>query len=1330
MLDFMRIGVKTEKKSTIIYPIFVINNRMEDLMIRGNDFYAIWVDERGYWSTDEQDAVDLIDKELQAYYDKYKDSLNGNVEVSYMWNSRSGVIDQWHKYVQKQCRDKYKSLDNNIIFSNTPITRETYASKALNYPLAKGSTKCWDKLVSSLYSPTEKHKIEWCIGSIVNGDSKKNQKFAVLYGSAGTGKSTVLNIIQDLFDGYYSAFDAKSLGQVSNSFALEAFKNNPLIAIQHDGDLSRIEDNTRLNSIVSHELMTVNEKFKSAYTNRFESFLFMGTNKPVKITEAKSGLLRRLIDISPTGDKIPVDEYNELMDGIKFELGAIAWKCKDVYESNPHYYDSYIPVGMMESTNDFFNFVLDHYSIFKREDGVTLAAAWEMYKTYIADTMQTYALPKRLFKDELRNYFREYIENPTRINDVVVRNYYKGFKTEKFDKTSEPVEIKSKHKILELNETTSILDGLLADCPAQYANQEENPSKRWDNVQTKLSDLDTHKLHYVRVPLNHIVIDFDLKDEFGKKSRERNLEAAARWPETYAEFSKGGSGVHLHYIYGGDPERLSRIYDEDIEVKVFTGKSSLRRRFSLCNNLPIATIDSGLPLKEEAKMVNFDTIKNEKALRTIILRNLNKEYHSATKPSMDFIFKVLNDAYNAKISYDVTDMIPAIYAFAANSTHNAEYCLALMDKMKFKSDDIEIDRAVAEVPEAPITFYDIEVYPNLFLVCWKYMGTNKITRMFNPTSEQIEELIKNRLVGFNCRRYDNHILYARLMGYTIEELYTLSKRIVDGSKNCFFSEAYNLSYTDIYDFASASNKKSLKKLEVEMGIHHQEMGIPWDQPVPEDQWELVAEYCDNDVKATEAAFDYLQSDWMARLILSDVAGMIPNSSTNSLTTKIIFDGNRTPQDEFHYRDLSKPVHEIDVNWDEDLIGYLKEACPEMMSQTHGDDESMLPYFPGYKFDHGKSTYRGEEVGEGGYVYSEPGMYTNVALLDVASMHPHSLMAEALFGVRYTRRFREIVLGRIYIKHEDWDKAEKILDGKLKPFIDKLRSMDDVERKAQGKNLANALKTAINSVYGLTSAKFENPFRDIRNIDNIVAKRGALFMIDLKHAVQEKGFTVAHIKTDSIKIPNATPEIIQFVMDFGKKYGYTFEHEATYERMCLVNDAVYIAKYDNGEWTATGTQFAVPYVFKKLFSGEKIEFDDMCEVKSVTSSLYLDMNEKLPEGEHSYQFIGKVGQFCPVVEGAGGGILLREAKNKDGETTYANATGTKGYRWLESELVRNMHIEDKVDRSYYDRLADEAIATISKYGDFEWFISEDKVPPFTAPDNGENEPPWDENYIIK
>ena len=359
----------------------------------------------------------------------------------------------------------------------------------------------------------------------------------------------------------------------------------------------------------------------------------------------------------------------------------------------------------------------------------------------------------------------------------------------------------------------------------------------------------------------------------------------------------------------------------------------------------------------------------------------------------------------------------------------------------------------------------------------------------------------------------------------------------------------------------------------------------------------------------------------------------------------------------------------------------------------------------------------------------------------------------------------------------------MLDGKLKPYIQRVK-----DGELTSKDLANALKTAINSVYGLTSATFPNPFHDVRNKDNIVAKRGALFMVDLKHEVQKRGFTVAHIKTDSIKIPDATPEIIKFVMDFGKKYGYTFEHEATYDRMCLVNNAVYIAKYKDPEgcealygyapgdnrkhkndpWTATGKQFAVPYVFKTCYSKEPTTINDMRETFSVKSALYLDMNEKLPDVSeyekkleklesdykkgkisdtffepeaavlqeqindgHNRQFVGKVGEFCPVKPGCGGGLLVREQNGK-----FYAATGTTGYRWLESERflkkskddvevidpetgkkkqiagaeVINGNNDDIVDRSYYDSLVNDAIEVISKYGDYEWFISEDPYIP--------------------
>lgn len=1322
MVDFLMIATRSSKKGTIeIYPKFIVK-KSSDLMIRGGDFYAIWIEERGLWSTDEQDALQLIDNELDKYAkENSKHFDSGLVKVLHMWDSESGMIDRWHKYCQKQMRDSFHMLDEKIIFSNMDVKKNDYTSKKLDYPLEKGDISAYEKLVSTLYSEEERKKIEWAIGAIVTGDSKTIQKFMVFYGAAGTGKSTIINIIQKLFDGYCEVFRAKDLGSSSNAFALEAFKSNPLVAIEHDGDLSRIEDNTRLNSLVSHELMTVNEKFKSTYSNRFKCFLIMGTNKPVKITDAKSGLIRRLIDVSPSGNKVPPKEYRTLIKQIKFELGAIAYHCREVYFNNQDIYDDYIPVKMLGASNDFYNFVEDSYYVFKEEDGVSLKSAWEMYKTYCADSKVSYILPYRSFKEELKNYFRSF---EGRSNDKKrIRNYYSGFIYDKFENITSYKKTETNTSTIEFDSTESYFDQFCSECPAQYTTQKETPISKWDDVVTKLSDIDTSKLHYVKLPENHIVIDFDIPDEEGNKSLEKNISEASKWPATYAELSKSGKGVHLHYIYSGDASKLSRIYEEHIEIKVFTGKSSLRRKLTKCNKLPIATISSGLPTKGDKKMVNFEAVKSEKGLRTLIKRNLNKEIHPGTKPSVDFIFKILEDAYESGLKYDVTDMRNAVLAFAANSTHQSEYCIKLVNKMRFKSTE---PSESGKEDGSKLIFYDVEVFPNLFLVNWKLEGEGQpVIRMINPKPEEIEDLMRYKLVGFNCRRYDNHILYARLMGYTNEQLFNLSQKIVNGSANCFFAEAYNVSYTDVYDFCS--KKQSLKKWEIELRIHHKELGLPWDKPVPEDMWVKVAEYCDNDVIATEAVFNARRGDFVARQILAKLAGGTVNDTTNSLSMKIIFGNNRKPQDQFNYRDMG------DISEDSDIRKSGLDSEYTMF------DKKGRPIFPGYKFDNGKSIYRDEEVSEGGYVYAEPGMYVDVALLDVASMHPSSIIAEKLFGDTYTKRFEEIRDARVAIKHHDFDAARGMLDGALDEYIDEL---ENGATWFTAEDLAQALKIVINSIYGLTAANFDNPFRDPRNKDNIVAKRGALFMINLKHEVQKRGFTVAHIKTDSIKIPNATPEIIQFVMDYGKEYGYIFEHEATYDRMCLVNDAVYIAKYKDGkhagEWTATGTQFQVPYIFKTLFSKEKIEFSDMCETKAVSTALYLDMNENFPDVSeyekelyerrrtsekrhlnpdfsnlsdedikneiskgHNYIFVGKVGQFCPIKSGHGGGLLMRE---KDGK--FYAAAGSKGYRWLESEMVRELKSTDDIDRSYYDNLVDEAVETISQYGDFEWFASND------------------------
>ena len=888
-------------------------------------------------------------------------------------------------------------------------------------------------------------------------------------------------------------------------------------------------------------------------------------------------------------------------------------------------------------------------------------------------------------------------------------------------------------KWLNLKEQPSLLDQELANQPAQYGD--EKPTVSWKNCKTTLKDLDTSKTHYVKCPFLMIHMDFDKKDETGKKNFLLNAKAASAYPETYAELSKGGEGIHTTYYYDGDPDDLSRVVEPGIEIKVQKGDAALRRRLSKCNNIPIAHISSGLPLRKK-KVVNDNALNDANHLRARVLKALRKEIEPGfTTTCINYIEAQLLEAQEKGIAYDLSDLDNAIYSFAAASNHNSKGCIDKYFRMKLVWPEVTL-KDILEVPDdkkvfipsidadAPLVFCDVEVGKNIFLVCYKEAGEGKpVISMFNPQPHDMEILFSMKLVGFNCRNYDCKIMYARYLGYTNEQLFELSQDIIVNDNRSVLREAESMFYIDVFDYST--NKQSLKKWEVQLKMSHMEMAVDWNKDIPEEVWPELAKYCSNDVLATEQVYYATQEDFKAREILCELTDMPLITTTNQLTGYYIFGKDKEPWKQF--------------------------VLPDLKAK-----------FPGYIHEGGKSYYNGVLIGEGGRVYAEQGIYYHVKTFDVASMHPSSIIAENGFGP-YTKRFKELMDIRIAIKHKDFDKVKKI-NPKLGKYLND---------PAQAKALSFALKIAINSVYGLTAAQFQNRFKDPRNNDNWVAKRGALFMETLRLKVQAMGAKVVHIKTDSIKIEKPTPEVEQFIIDYGKEWGYTFEVESIYDRICLVNDAVYIAKCSDdpengdeaGHWTATGAQFQHPYVFKTLFSKEKVEFADLCEQRSVKTDIWLDMNENLedvsayekdltkedkklksiwganwkvmlnmltenidiPESDysfdkviasneiisrreelvnkiakgHDYHFVGRVGLFCPIVPGKGGGLLMRKAT--DG--SYSSVVGSKGYRWLESQRVSELHYEHNIDMRYFNNLASIAIETIEKFGSFDEFVED-------------------------
>ena len=1249
-MDFLDVSVKkfTSNNRTLDYevsPDFIFGDA-KDLVVKGSKFYAYW--NGSFWDTKQKNLFYDIDSLLWRRARELEDGRPGlRIDVKEIRKASAGKFRLFADFC-KACEASDISFNQKVLFADHKMQRRDYATTQLTYSPQEGEAVAFKELIGTLYLPKELDKILWFMGALFTNKMYKIEKFMYLYGSKGSGKGTVLKIFRMLFEDYCGTIDLKLLTS-ADQFATGQIQEVPLL-IDEDTDISHIYNDTPLLKLTSHETISVNKKFKEPYDVKFIGLLITASNQRYKVRNVDSGITRRAIVVNPSGQKVSHTRYNQLMSQIKYELPYIAHMAISRFkELGFDYYDDYFDVDMAEQTDHIFDFIRSN--AIHMQNGITLKQISELYREYLEDMGWKTDGYKATIKREALRYFDTMLKD-SHVDGTRVNNYFKGFRwniafpegvvgTTKADDTVVP------DNWLEFDHHNEVFNKLAADYPAQAALRNGNPSEKWDNVVTKLSDIQTNKLHWVKVPLNHVILDFDLKDENGKKNLELNKEAASKFPPTYAEVSKSGQGIHLHYIYDGNVNELDNLVEKNIEIKVYRGKSSLRRIDKASNNLQLSHISSGLPLKEKKDREMYDQIKEitytEKTLRNFVKRQLGmiegkEPSHPNTKPTIDFIAHEIQKAADMGLEYDITDLRHAVFMRAIRSTNNKDYCLAVFQQIPWstlRDDDGKTEAKLTNFtkiyPKEELVFFDIEVYPNLFVVVWKKYHEDEFTRWINPTPDQIEYLMTFPLVGFNNRRYDNHILYARLLGSNNMELFTQSHRIINekNAKSGMYAAAYELSYTDIYEYSQ--KKQSLKRWEVDLGIKHVEMEIPWDKPVPDELVDTVVEYCVNDVDATEKLFDAIYADYVAREILATIAKGSMNATNNQLTAKFIFGDDPRPQDKFNYVHLNK-------------------------------------LFPGYEYSFGKSTYRGFETGEGGFVYAEPGVYSDVALLDVESMHPNSLVNMNYFGP-YTQRYADLLKVRVLLKHNKIDEVKQMFDGVLAPFLDNPEYL---------KPLVTALKIVINSVYGMTSAKFDNKFKHPDNVDNIVAKRGALFMVDLKFAIEEQGYKVCHIKTDSVKVPNADEKIIQFVHDFGKqeKYNYKFEHEHTYKRMALINNAVYIAQLEDDSWSPVGAEYANTYLLKRVWTKEELVDRDFFITKQSKGHIYL--------GD---EFVGKVGSIYASKSGA-------ECMWTEDDENFKSVTGTKGYLFKQTD---QFDIED-VDFAYYDKVAIDGLKKIMKVGD--------------------------------
>ena len=139
-MDFLIISQRPTRSGVVeVYPHFD-TRKSRDLMVKGGDFYAIWNEEEGLWSTDQDTVINLIDKALDEY--KAKNPLPGNVYITkYMRDSDSGSIDKWKKYVKQQLpTNRFHQLNQKVIFANSPVNKKDYQKSPYMEHYIEGNT--------------------------------------------------------------------------------------------------------------------------------------------------------------------------------------------------------------------------------------------------------------------------------------------------------------------------------------------------------------------------------------------------------------------------------------------------------------------------------------------------------------------------------------------------------------------------------------------------------------------------------------------------------------------------------------------------------------------------------------------------------------------------------------------------------------------------------------------------------------------------------------------------------------------------------------------------------------------------------------------------------------------------------------------------------------------------------------------------------------------------------------------------------------------------------------------------------------------------------------
>lgn len=608
-----------------------------------------------------------------------------------------------------------------------------------------------------------------------------------------------------------------------------------------------------------------------------------------------------------------------------------------------------------------------------------------------------------------------------------------------------------------------------------------------------------------------------------------------------------------------------------------------------------------------------------------------------------------------------------------------------------------------------LLFYDIETFQNYFLIVGQKMDSEEFFVLENPSCVELMNFInEGRLIGFNNHRFDDVIL-ASMMNRVMttggdlhaelnpKHAYDMAQEIISSGADVFF-EGLRTPTEDLMKYRDfETNALNLKSFENVLMMDILETPVPFDKILTDEEKELVLQYCKNDVIATKRAYEFqvergsvesvtMLRNWVARELQIEPTQLV-KSSVNSMMIKLLDDVEYDRNYFFRYIDSCNFDY---IRQDTEFMTWLKEITNWVDNKEK--TEYLASSAPKLEIVRHGVTYTFASGGVHGLNEDEK-VCSNVKHSDFASLYPNIMIHIRALGTA-TSKYEEIVKTRITYK-------------------------------STNKSMANGLKLAVNSLYGLTRSKTSGAHLYDPYVGLDVCILGQMLSYELALRIVDAGGTMINVNTDGLiyKTNGYDSRIADVIREF----------EETVRISMDTTDLPYLVQKDVNNYFVLDESFEVMkrkgvfskkpfynnyassrYVierFKHYFKGDNAltDFEELFELYPEDFIVRCKSNSNF---ELSYGYkeetpvIGKSGKvlkkrkvdFTPIISlghqfrgyAVKNGWDLMQLNHKTGKFTEIGTLKTSTYI---SQYTSNQPPKEQVNFQYYQSIADDLIRSI-------------------------------------